>query len=102
MEFELPAQKSQEIRVGTGQVLRATCITLCAAVAAVALSIGAFRLGFESARADIYERQAAKNEAHQAGLMALVGVVDQAKAREVASCAETGRSDCLAIVGGAL
>lgn len=101
MEFELPAQKSQEIRVGTGQALRAIALSIGAAVITVALCIGAFRLGFESARADIYERQAAKNEAQQAGLMALVGVVDQAKAREVASCAETGRSDCLATVGGA-
>ena len=94
MESELPAQKSQEVRVGTGQVLRAIGVTLVATAATVALCVGAFRLGFESARADIYEQQSAD-------LRLLVGIVDQAKAREVASCSETGRSDCLATVGGA-
>ncbi len=91
---ELPAPKSQEVRIGTGQVFRAIALSTVAAVVTVALCIGAFRLGFESARADIYERQSAD-------LRLLVGIVDQAKAREVASCAETGRSDCLATVGGA-
>ena len=98
MEFELPTAKSQEIRVGTGQALRAMGIFALSLALTVALSIGAYRLGVESASAGIYERQAAKAEALNAGLTALVGIVDQAKAREFASCVQTGRSDCASII----
>ena len=85
---------SQEATITTGQVLRATGMVALSCVITVALSIGAFKLGFETSRANIYEQQ-------NADLRLLVGIVDQAKAREVASCAETGRADCLAVVGGA-
>ena len=92
MEFNLPAKSdSQEVRIGTGQVLRAITLSTVAAAVTVALCIGAFRLGFETSRANIYQQQ-------NADLKALVGIVDQAKAREVASCAETGRSDCMSVI----
>ena len=80
--------------ITTGQVLRAIALSIGAAIVTVALAISAFKLGFETSRANIYEQQ-------NADLRLLVGIVDQAKAREVASCAETGRADCLAVVGGA-
>ena len=98
MEFELSKEKSQDVRVGTGQVARAMGIFALSLVVTAGLSIGAFRLGFESASAGIYERQAAKAEQLNAGLTALVGIVDQAKAREFASCVQTGRSDCASII----
>ena len=93
---------SDEIRIGTGQALRAVLIVVVSAAATVAACIGAYRLGFETSRAQIYEQQFDRAEQRTANALALVGVVDQAKGREVASCQASGRSDCLATVGGAL
>lgn len=84
-------QNSQEVRIGTGQVLRAIAISIGAAVVTVALSIGAFKLGFETSRANSCEQQAAD-------LRVLIGIVDQAKAREFASCTDSGRSDCMSVI----
>jgi hypothetical protein len=81
----------------TGQALRFTGI-FAGAVATIALCVGAFHLGYESASARIYERQAVANEHEKAGLMALVGIVDQAKAREFSSCVQAGKKNCESII----
>ena len=61
--------------------------------AAFAATLGA--LGYYVASANIYKAQAeAEAQAHRRTL-ALVGVVDQAKARAVAACAEAGQKDCV-------
>lgn len=89
---------SQDAEITAGQALQGIALAIGAAVVTVAKCVGAFRLGFESASADIYERQVAKNEHEKAGLMALVGVVDQAKGRELLSCQASGRSDCMSVI----
>ena len=89
---------SDEITITTGRIARAVVIAVSAAVVTIALSIGSYKLGFYVALAGSYERQITKLEAQSAGLMALVGVVDQAKGREFMSCVESGRSDCMSII----
>ena len=110
MEFELPAQKSQgtielttieltePLKLRTGRIAGAIGITVCVATVIVALCVGAFRLGVETASAGIYERQVQKSEALNSGLMRLVGIVDQAKAKEFSSCVQAGAAGCESII----
>jgi hypothetical protein len=76
-------------------------ITLLAGlvIAAVAtLCVISYMLGGGRASAQIYKAQKDRLARENAGLMALVGVVDQAKAREFASCVQTGKTDCESVI----
>jgi hypothetical protein len=85
---------SEGVLYGIGQALRALFLLAVGGAIAVAYTLGVFKLGFQTASAEIYQQQ--NND-----LRALVGIIDQAKARELASCADSGRSDCLATLGEA-
>lgn len=56
-----------------------------------ALCFGAFRLGYETSTAVSAQRENAR-------LLELIGIVDQAKGRELASCFASGRQDCQAVI----
>lgn len=76
------------------EVLRAAFIFILSLAVTAGYGLGMYMLGSRTASTEIYQQQ-------NADLKLLIGIVDQAKARELASCADSGRSDCLATVGGA-
>lgn len=89
---------TSEVTLHSRQLVIALALSAVSFALTVVLCVGAFRLGVESSKADIYERQNEKIEQRNIGLMALVGVVDRAKASEFASCVQTGRVDCVSII----
>lgn len=97
MEFEPTAAKSQEgvilstTTITTRQIFVGLCLAIATAVLVVSLCVGAYRLGVQTASAGIYKERNGE-------LLALIGIVDQAKGRELASCADSGRSDCMSVI----
>ena len=96
MEYESPAPSTTTVR--TSRIAAAIGITLLSTAATTGLCVGSFLFGVETSRAKIFENQVTKLEVRNAGLMRVVGIVDRAKANELISCAETGRSDCLTTI----
>lgn len=83
---------NENVTNAIGEALRATLIFSIGLSLAIAYGFIMYTLGSRTASTEIYQQQ--NND-----LRILVGIIDQAKGREVASCAASGRSDCLATLG---